>query len=250
MTGPQYPGRAESGMLQRLTRLFGRARQPSPRRATGALADFYRTPPPAGSTRLADLPVLAVDIETTGLDAKQDSLLSIGWVPLNGRRIDLAGAGEVVLAQQDDEPTGPEGDSAVGESATVHGLTDDVIAGGVDPVQALTQLLDALQGRAMLVHFATMETTFLTAACLRQWEAPLDVPVIDTLELERRNLELQGSMPRGEDLRLPRVRERYGLPVYRSHRAVTDALACAELYLAITAPHDGQKRYRTLRSVT
>lgn len=42
------------------------------------------------------------------------------------------------------------------------------------------------------------------------------------------------TYPRGEDLRLPRVRERYNLPRYTSHNALSDALACAEAYLAIT----------------
>ena len=37
------------------------------------------------------------------------------------------------------------------------------------------------------------------------------------------------------DLRLWRARKRYGLPVTKSHDALGDALACAELYLAQTA---------------
>lgn len=33
-------------------------------------------------------------------------------------------------------------------------------------------------------------------------------------------------------IRLWGARERWGLPVYKAHEALTDALACAELYLA------------------
>ena len=36
-------------------------------------------------------------------------------------------------------------------------------------------------------------------------------------------------------LRLQVLRARHGLPRYRSHEALTDALACAELYLALIA---------------
>ena len=38
-----------------------------------------------------------------------------------------------------------------------------------------------------------------------------------------------------DELRLWRARRRYGLPRYRAHDALIDALACAELYLAQTA---------------
>ncbi|HIW90370.1 MAG TPA: 3'-5' exonuclease [Candidatus Corynebacterium avicola] len=226
--------------------------RPSSRRATGALADFNQVPAPRPSTPLSELPILAVDVETSGLDASKDALLSIGWVPLNGRRIDLAGATEIVLTQrpEDAAASSASGESAVGESATVHGITDDEVAGGAAPGRALEKLLQAMAGRVMLVHFAPMERDFLGAACQREFSGPLNVPVIDTLELERRRMEVQGKIPRGEDLRLPRVRERYGLPTYRSHRAVTDALACAELYLALTAPDGMSRQYKTLRSVT
>lgn len=203
-------------------------------RATGPLADFLDVPPPDPQTPLADLPVLAVDVETTGLKPKRDRLLSIGWVPVNGDRIDLSGAGYVVLRGVD-----------VGESATIHHLTDDQVALGVDAPEALERLLAALTGRAMLAHFAPLETGFLAHACRRHFGAEPQVPVIDTFVLERRHMERMGAYPRGEDLRLPRVRHRYGLPFYRSHNALTDALACAELYLAITA----YSTARTLRDV-
>lgn len=217
-------------------------------RASGALAGFYDVPAPDAATGLAELPLLAVDVETTGLDPRKDRLLSIGWVPVDGRQVVLAGAREVVLTGQ----TGPAG---VGQSATLHGLTDDTLAGGMQPEQALTELLDALAGRALLAHFADMETGFLSVACRRIFGARLEVPVVDTLELERRHMERMATLPRGEDLRLPRVRTRYGLPEYRSHRAVTDAQACAELYLALTTPEEGRqgrqgrRGYRTLGSM-
>jgi DNA polymerase-3 subunit epsilon len=212
------------------------------RRATGALADFYEVPsPPSGSTQLDELPVLAVDVEATGLDLASDRLLSIGWVPMDGRRIVLSGAREVVISAVDD------GDG-VGQSATVHGLTDDMVDAGIPVADALAELLDALKGRAMLAHFATIEEDFLSAACRSAFGAGLVVPTLDTYALARRRMERESVHPRGEDLRLPRLRDRYGLPSYPPHRAVTDALACAELFLAMTSPANGRSPYSSLRS--
>ena len=143
----------------------------------------------------------------------------------------LAGAGHVVLQQRDG--------TSVGESATIHGLTDDAVRAGTPAAEAVTGLLHALQGRVMVVHYATMEQGFLSAACAQHFGAELHVPIVDTFAVERRHMERMGTYPRGEDLRLTRVRQRYGLPQYRNHNALTDALACAELYLALAAASRG-----------
>ncbi|GAB3709964.1 exonuclease domain-containing protein [Corynebacterium nasicanis] len=194
------------------------------RKATGALRAFYDAPAPDDRTSLDELPLLAVDVETTGMDPAKHDLVSIGWVPVTGGQVDLAGAGYVILR-------GSEG-FTVGPSATIHHLTDDEIASGVDPREAVEQFLTALQGRALLAHFAAMEQGFLSTACEKYFGAPLKVKTVDTFALERRYMERMGTYPRGEDLRLARVRHRYGLPAYRNHNALTDALACAEQYLA------------------
>ncbi|MBD3783437.1 MAG: DNA polymerase III subunit epsilon [Micrococcales bacterium] len=199
-------------------------RQRAARRARpGPLADFLAVPGPDRATPVHDLPLLAVDIETTGLDPATDRVLSVGWVPLDGDRVVLAGAGHLLV--------GDGGE--VGRSATVHGITDDAVAGGRPLEEVLGALLGALAGRALLAHFARVETGFLGAACTRLWGAGLPVEVVDTFELERR--ALGGGWDAASDpgaLRLWAARARRGLPVYRAHEALTDALACAELYLA------------------
>ena len=83
-----------------------------------------------------------------------------------------------------------------------------------------------------------METGFIDALHKRVYAKRFRLredEVVDTLSLERRHMERKATYPRGEDLRLARVRSRYNLPEYGNHNALTDALACAELYLALTA---------------
>lgn len=190
--------------------------------ATGALAEFYAAQAQASGTKIEELKLLAVDMETTGLRAGEHSILSIGWVPINGREIDLAGAGYVLVAGRQ-----------VGESAVIHHLTDDMLQEGASEEVALTALFQALAGRVMLNHFSALETSFLDVACKKHFGAGFVVDTVDTFALERRHMEKMGTYPRGEDLRLARVRSRYHLPNYRNHNALTDALACAELYLAL-----------------
>jgi DNA polymerase III subunit epsilon len=194
--------------------------------APGPLADYLSVPLPGLDTPLPDLRLLAVDIETTGLDPRRDRVLSIGWLDVDGGRIELGSAGQVVVRDAG-------GAGGVGQSATVHGLTDDRLASGIPLEDAVARLLAALEGRVLLAHFARIETQFLAAVCERAWGAGMPCVVVDTFELERRVVAGGwGAEPAQGALRLWTARERRGLPVYRAHEALTDALACAELYLA------------------
>ncbi|WP_295645149.1 exonuclease domain-containing protein [uncultured Corynebacterium sp.] len=214
-------------MFNALNRLFG-GDSVDERAATGALAEYYRTPAPSRRTPTAQLPLLAVDVETTGLDSRKDRLLSIGWIPVDGHEIDLSGAGYGVIEQETHE--------TVGESATIHGLTDDhVHREGEAAPEVLARLLQALRGRAMLVHYKKVESTFISDACRAHFGTGLKAQYVDTLELARHYIEDSGGHPKGDDLRLARVRARLELPSYHNHNALTDALACAEVYLALIA---------------
>lgn len=86
---------------------------------------------------------------------------------------------------------------------------------------------------------------FLTEAVRRVHGVRIDLPAVDTLTLGHRALGFDEDLPR-DALRLWRLRARAGLPSYRGHDAMIDALGCAELYLALVAelaPRDlGQLR--------
>ena len=213
--------------------------------APGPLRDYLGVPFPAPSVPLDELPLLAVDIETTGLDPRVDRVLSIGWVPVDGGSVVLGGAGRVVV--RDDVGGSAAGGGGVGSSATIHGLTDDALAGGEVMADAVARLLGALTGRVLLAHFARLETAFLSGACERLWGAPLPCVVADTLDLEHRVVTGRGQRdPEPGALRLWSARERHGLPVYPAHEALVDALACAELYLAQRAELQAARPETTL----
>ncbi len=206
-----------------MIRLFGdrieQRRRREAERARGVLAECLATPLPDRATPAGELPVLAVDFETTGLDPTRDKLLSIGFVAVNGTEIDLGTAASFVI----------NAGAEVGQSATVHGLTDDQLAAGCPLEEAVAATVAALKGRIMLAHFADIEENFLDAACRSLFGAGLPLASIDTMMLQQKIRD--DNNERGS-IRLWGARERWGLPVYRAHEALTDALACAELYLA------------------
>lgn len=193
---------------------------------------------PDDRTPLDRLPLLALDLETTGLTPGQDRILAVGVVPVDGERLDLAGARRWLVDHHDP-----------GGAVTVHGLTHDDLATGLPLAQVLDEVRSALAGRILLAHHAPFEIGFLREAYREADQQPPDLTAVCTLRLQRRVLAAAGvhEPPRGA-LRLWQSRARFGLPAVRAHDALGDALACAELYLAQTAEL-GARRRLVLRDV-
>lgn len=203
------------------------------------LADLAAAPLPDPDTPLDRVELLSVDLETTGLDPRRDELLSVGMVLVRGGQVHLGTARHL--------PVRPRGQ--VGGSAVVHGLTDDSLAQAPPVEEVLPEVLTALAPgspgpgtdrgpaprRVLLAHFAQVETRFLAAACRQVYGAAVGLPVVDTLELARRLLRAERDELAAGTVRLDACRRRHGLPRYRAHSALTDAVACAELFLAQTA---------------
>ncbi|ESQ12744.1 MAG TPA: DNA polymerase III subunit epsilon [Chromatiaceae bacterium] len=195
----------------------------------GPLRDYLSVPLPRPSQDYRELEYLAVDLETTGLDARRDQILSIGWVRLNGMCIDLASARHRLVRVQGAIPA---------HTAVIHQITDDLAATGQELATALPEFLQDLQGRVMIAHHARIEQSFLNVACKRLWGRSLLVRIVDTQIIARRILERRQIPFKGSDLRLHALGERYNLPRYGAHNALSDALAAGELFLAQAAYRD------------
>ncbi len=207
------------------------------RLASGArdprLQRYYRAGMVPGDTPLAEVPLVAMDFETTGLNPQQDEIVSIGLLPMSLARIRCAGAHQWVLRPREE---------LSGASVVVHGITHAKVAAAPDLDKVLSELLACLAGRVLVVHHRGIERGFLDAALRLRIGEGIQFPVIDTLELEarlhrRRRLSLWERMRgrRPVSLRLGACRDRYNLPFYHPHEALTDALACAELLQAQVA---------------
>ena len=209
----------------RLPFLRRRARGPE-HYPEGPLRTLAASPPPPETTPVSELELLALDVETTGLDPASDHLLSLGWVPVVGGRVVLAEARELRVRP-------PEGVD-VGDSATLHRLTDDNLSDATPLSEALPPLLDALHGRVLLAHHASLEVEFVAAAARTSYGTRPRLTAVDTLALQRR-LQADEHGEVAGSLRLDAARRVYGLPRYAAHDALTDAVAAAELFLAQVA---------------
>ena len=195
--------------------------------AESGLGAYVNNPTPAAKTPWREADLCVIDLETTGLDAANDEIIAFATIPIEGGRARLHGATYRLVRP---------GRMPEAETIRIHGLRSEDLADAPPLSEVLDQLFAALTGRALVVHVAAVEESFL-APVLREAGAELHNPVIDTAELAA---ELYS-------LRRERVPERFGLtplarsldlPVHRPHEADGDALTTAQVFLALATQLD------------
>lgn len=200
-----------------------------------ALKAFYQAGVVAATTPISDVPMVALDFETTGLDSNRDSIVSIGLVDMSLTRIRCTDARHWIVKPET---------KLHSRSVVVHGITHSAVADAPYFSTVVDELLFRLQGKIVIVHHSAIERGFLNVALKRLIHEGIEFPVIDTMALEARfSRKLGNSLWRSlmgrqkTSIRLTDSRTRYHLPYYRQHNALTDALACAELLQAQCATH-------------
>lgn len=195
------------------------------------LKKFYRSFKVPAHAPVSGLEFLALDLETTGLDAEKDQILSIGFITLTHNRIFCHYARNWIICPDECVDT---------PQTEIHGITHSCLESCPGFGDTLAHLLRAMAGRVVIAHYSRIEREFLSQATLNTVGEGLEFPVIDTMALESekhpvyRPNALQRWMgdKNSPSLRMSHARERYGLPRYRPHHALTDALSTAELFLA------------------
>lgn len=185
---------------------------------------------PDPATPLAETPMVAMDFETTGLDANHNDIISIGLVPFSLDRIQPAAGNYWLLAP----PSGLKR-----SSVTFHRITHSELEDAPDLALVLDDILNALTGRLVVVHYRQLERSFLHNAVRDRLGEQLLFPMLDTMSIEA-HLHRQSWWARLRrwsgrpvtSIRLHESRQRYHLPPYTGHHAYVDALATAELLQA------------------
>ncbi len=200
-----------------------------------ALREYYSSPLPDSQLAIGEVEFLAMDFETTGLDAEKDDIISIGTVPFNLNRIFLNRAQSWTVRPRE---------KLEEDSVIIHGITHSDILDAPDLSAVFEQILQEMAGKIMVVHYQQIERQFFKRALLTRINKGIEFPVIDTMVLEsiiQQKLyggiwsRLKGLKP--QSIRLGACRSRYGLASYSPHHALTDAIATAELLQAQIAHH-------------
>ena len=198
------------------------------------LKEFYLSTFSDASASVKDIPFVALDFETTGLNSKTDDIVSVGLVPFTLARIYCKQSKHWVV-----QPRRNLSESSI----VIHGITHNDVDNAPDFDNIIAPLLDALRSKVIVVHYSAIERGFFNSALLLRLKEHIEFMVVDTMELERRALKAKQGLigqlfnTKLGSLRLNDCRKRYSLPVYEGHNALTDALATAELLQAQLRHH-------------
>src|SRR5690606_31122165 len=115
------------------------------------LKAFYEQGTPSGDAPLRNVPMAALDVETTGLDVAHDEIVSIGIVPMTVTRI-YASASRYWVVRPSVELTP--------ESIPIHAITHSQIVTAPDMGTIIDELLQVMAGRIIVVHCRDIERGF------------------------------------------------------------------------------------------
>ncbi len=143
------------------------------------LKAFYQAGSIAGDTPVKQVPFLALDLETTGLDPQTDAIISVGLIPMFHDRILCQGARYRVVRPDQSRPE---------IQTVIHGITHSQMDTCPRFDVILPELLQAMAGRVVVAHYSRIERHFLNQTVTDLIGDVLEFPVVDTMELESRNI--------------------------------------------------------------
>ncbi len=160
---------------------------------------------------------IVVDFETTGSSSRQgDSIIQIGAVTIDEGVVTNSYSTYV----KPEQPIPPF-------ITSLTGITDEMVADAPTLEDVLPDLLRLLDGRVFVAHNATFDLQFLQEALLSQGYYTFDGPVLDTVELARILLPIQGSY------RLVELADDLEIEHGNPHQADSDAMATAQLFIRL-----------------
>lgn len=169
-----------------------------------------------GPTSLTAGPFVTVDIETTGCRPGTSSVIEIGAARMENGAV-TAHFSQLV-SNTDPIP-----------SAVVHltGITEEMSAGAPPIEEVMVAFSEFARDAVLIAHNHRFDLSFLDYEAERVWGTPFSRPVLDTLCLARR-LHPDVARHNLRDLAIL-----YGTQTVPNHRALPDALATAEIFLAM-----------------
>lgn len=168
----------------------------------------------AQAKRAHDEGYVVIDIETTGLDSLNDSIIEIAAIRIVDHQ---------VVSQMD---TLVNISSALPANvAELTGITADMLRTQGIPLKDAVEQFKAFIGNSpMIGHHISFDRAFLNAACKEVNSSPLRNICKDTLTLARRYV--QGLT----DYQLETVAKHLRIPVHASHRALVDCMTTFNVY--------------------
>lgn len=169
---------------------------------------------------------VVLDTELTGLDIKNDSIISIGAVKMRGRSIDLGSSFYRLV-----KPSA----KLRHENIVIHGITPSDLAEKPPIGDVLTEFIDFCGGDVIVGHFAAIDLGFIGREVRALLNIRLQNSVLDTQRIHEWIEMNNGSFSRhysvrSEDQSLFALAREYNVPISEGHNALSDAFITAQLF--------------------
>ena len=177
---------------------------------------------------LDKLPILSLDLETTGLNTRQDRVLQIGLTDLTG-------------AHQSEQFVKP--DIPIPETSTaIHGITEEDVANAPPFGAVFTSYQDLIQDKVLIGYNIGFDLAVLDAETDRyaiewRWQSALCLRQLATIALGNQAMLVMGD--------LDTLASHYGIATDNRHSALGDAIISAKLFTALL-PDLKEKQILTL----
>ncbi len=176
---------------------------------------------------LAEFSFVVVDTELTGLNKKKDELISIGAVKISNLQIDLSSMFHQFIQPKEMAHT---------QATLVHRITPEQLAKAEPAEKILPKFLDYIHGSLLVGHHLMLDMHFLNKVAREIMGGSLSNPGVDTMRMAQgynrvRLGHYHEHNPRETSYNLDDLGKEYGLPVFKPHDALEDALQTAYLFL-------------------
>lgn len=176
--------------------------------------------PLSTKTKIVDLNFFVVDTETSGLDIRRDSLLSIAGLTLRQQTIYLAESFDCYLPSLDMRNT---------KAIPIHGILPGRKMEQLELEPALIQFLSLLENKVLVGHHILFDIKMINKSLASLGLGQLRNHYIDTAVLAQR-LENIKAPAHNQGISLDVLCEYYGLKMHERHTAAGDALLTSLIF--------------------
>ncbi len=166
------------------------------------------------------------DLETTGLSPVNDRIIEIGAVKLQNKKV--VDRFSVFVNPQIPIPFHIEQLTSINDKMVENAETIEAI---------LPQFLEFCKDCVMVAHNASFDVSFIKEKAKTILGVDFECTVVDTVALAR------ALLPQLSKFKLDHVAKALSIPPFHHHRAVDDADACADIFLALIGKLEAREIY-------